>query len=364
MNDRELIYGLIRLSLADAKEGFDVFEGVSEAQWEWAFGTLSMHGLAAVAYDAVERMPLEVRPPKDVLLKFISANMKAEQSYARLKGLSDKIAQVVAECGVKCLLLKGLSLAEYYPRPQSRKFLDIDLYSPEDSHKIDDAFVAKGVEVDTEFYRHSHMSLGGVLVENHHCLLDVRGRELLRRSDADLKEMAKKHLATFDAPGLYYPDAHFSLIFNLHHAMSHFIYEGISFKFLVDWIYFLRREKELLTTDQKVISSLREHGVLKFAAVMSKVSVDHLGLSMDDVPECIRAEMPGLKQQVVERFIDDLFRPYEQIHQKNIIAERLHSVRRIIRAAWKPKEFLGQSAVGFVWDKFLPILRGQKFEAD
>jgi hypothetical protein len=85
---------------------------------------------------------------------------------------------------------------------------------------------------------------------------------------------------------------------------------------------------------------------------------------MDDVPECVRAEMPGLKPKVVERFIDDLFRPYEQIHQKNIVAERLHSVRRIVKAAWKPKEFLGQSAVGFVWDKFLPILRGQKFEAD
>ena len=67
---------------------------------------------------------------------------------------------------------------------------------------------------------------------------------------------------------------------------------------------------------------------------------------------------------MVKRFIDDLFRPYEQIHQKNIVLERLHSVRRIVKAAWKPKEFLGQSAVGFVWDKFVPILMGRKFEAD
>ena len=52
------------------------------------------------------------------------------------------------------------------------------------------------------------------------------------------------------------------------------------------------------------------------------------------------------------------------VHQKNIVAERLNSVRRIIRASWKPKEFLGQSAVGFVWNKFVPILMGKKFEAD
>jgi len=202
-----------------------------------------------------------------------------------------------------------------------------------------------------------------VLVENHHCLLDVRGRERLRRLDADLKAMALEHLASFDGPGLYYPDARFSLIFNLHHAMSHFIYEGISFKFLVDWILFLRREKELLA-GMRTSEDLQRHGLLKFAAVMSEVSVRHLGLALEDVPECIRAEMAGLKPKVVERFVDDLFRPYEQIHQKNIVLERLHSVRRIIKAAWKPKEFLGQSAVGFVWDKFVPILMGKKFEAD
>ena len=66
--------------------------------------------------------------------------------------------------------------------------------------------------------------------------------------------------------------------------MSHFIYEGISFKFLVDWIYFLRRCKDTLTVNQ-MSSALHDHGVLKFATVMSEVSVRHLGLALDDVPE-------------------------------------------------------------------------------
>ena len=112
----------------------------SAQEWEQVFSTLSMHGLAAFAYTAVERMPQEARPPKQVLLKFISANMKGEQSYAKLSALAERIGGVMRENGVKCLLLKGLSLAEYYPRPQSRKFLDIDLYAPEASHQIDEAF--------------------------------------------------------------------------------------------------------------------------------------------------------------------------------------------------------------------------------
>ena len=46
MNNRELIYSLIRLSLAEAEDGFEVFEGVTVQQWHWAFGVLSLHGLA------------------------------------------------------------------------------------------------------------------------------------------------------------------------------------------------------------------------------------------------------------------------------------------------------------------------------
>ena len=361
--NRELTYNILKYSLFDSETDFSVFSGVGSAQWEQVFRTLSMHGLASFAYDAVSRMPQDQRPPKDIVLKFISANMSSQSSYQKLAGLSRKIDGLLKENDIKCLLLKGLSLAEYYPRPESRRFQDLDLYAPEAELRVDEAFKSKGVKVDTDFYRHSHMTIGGILVENHMCLLDVRGRDKLKHLDADLKQMALSHLENYNEPGLYYPSASFSLIFNLHHAMSHFIYEGISFKFLIDWIYFLRKEKDLLNSDQ-IAASLREHDLLKFAAVMSEVSVRYLGLPLEDVPECIREQMTGLKPRVVGKFIDDLFRPYEKIHQKNIVSERLHSVRRIIKASWKPKEFLGQSAIGFVWDKFIPILMGKKFEAD
>ena len=358
---REQVYEILRLALMDGMCG--VCAQIKPQEWEWVFKILSMHGVSAVAYSAIEKLPLESRPPKEVLLKFISANMSSQQSYLKLKQLSDKIGDVLKDAGAKCLLLKGLSLAEYYPRPESRKFLDIDLYAPGAEKLVDEVFAAKGVHVDTEFYRHSHMTLNGVLVENHHCLLDVRGRNRLAELDTDLRTMALKHLETCEGPGMHYPDARFSLIFNLHHAMSHFVYEGISFKFLVDWIYFLRSQIDLLTTDQTA-ADLREHGLMKFAAVMTQVCVSHLGLKLSEVPECIKDEMTGLDNALVNRFVDDLFRPYEKIHFRNILSERIHSVMRIARAAWTPKEFLGQSAVGFVWGKVLPILRGKKFEAD
>ena len=358
--NRNLIFNTLKFALSDVGDP-ETLAGITAEDWEYIRAMLNMHGLSGLACEVIERMPEALRPPQPIIMKYIAANVVAIQSYSRLKSLAGKIDSVMKENDLKCLLLKGLSLADYYPKPESRRFLDIDIYAPGSESRVDKAFMAKGVSVDTDFYRHSHMSLGGILVENHHFLLDVRGRQRLAELDADLKSIALTHLKSFDGPGLYYPDAIFSLIFNLHHAMSHFIYEGISFKFLVDWIYFLRRDH--LTVNQGALA-LERHGLLKFAAVMSEVSVRHLGLNVEHVPECIRKEMVTLNPLVVDRFIDDLFRPYEKVHQKNLVAERLHNVRRIIKTSWKSKEFLGQSAFGFVWDKFLPILMGKKFEAD
>lgn len=361
---REFVFDLLRISLSNGiVEDVDKFGSLDNDLWEGLFRFISMHGVAALVYHGIERIPQDFRPTGSVLMKFIGANVAARRTYAKLNDVVEKIDEVIKQGEIKCLLLKGFTLAEYYPNPELRQFLDVDLYAPDASYQIDKVFMTKGVNVDTGFYRHSHMTLAGVLVENHHCLLDVRGRKLMTELDADLKSMALEHLSKFGVPGLYYPDAQFSLIFNLHHAMSHFIYEGISFKFLVDWIYFLRQERELLTTDQMSLS-LKRHGLLRFAAVMSDVCVRYLGLSLEDVPEYIRMEIDLLKQSVVDKFIDDLFRPYEKVHKKSILTERFNNVVRIIKASWKPKEFLDQSAAGFIWEKFLPIMMGKKYEAD
>lgn len=361
---RELVFDLIRLSVGDnSNANFGSLTNLDEESWTWVYNMLAMHGVAAIVCFGIERNTYGIKPPADVLVNFVAADMKSKRSYARLQNLTNKLENLMKANNVKCLLLKGFSLAEYYPKPELRNFADIDIYAPNAEKKVDDIFMSKGVDVHTHFYRHSHVTLGGVKVENHHYLLDVRGRKTLAVLDADLKSVATEHLSSFENAGLYYPDARFSLIFNLHHAMSHFIYEGISFKFLVDWIYFLRKEKELLTTDQ-IATSLRKHGLMKFAAVMTEVSVRHLGLAIEDVPECIRIEIASLKPAVVERFVDDLFRPYENVHKKNILAERFGSVRRIVKSAWKPKEFLGQNALGFVISKAWGILMGEAVEAD
>lgn len=338
-------------------------EGFGMKEWSKVYSVLGMHGLAAFAYDAVAALPADMKPPKEVAMKFISSALAAEKNYAKFAGIDREIGEMVRESGCKAIRLKGLTLSEYYPKPYTRKFVDIDFYSPDNGNEIDSFFRSKGVAVDDGFYRHSHFHLHGVLVENHKCLLDVRGRRKMRELDKDLKAMAVERLEAEAAPGMYDPPVRISAIFNLHHALSHFIYEGISLKFLTDWIYFLRAEKEVMGSDE-MKRSLERHGLTKFAGVMTKVSVKYLAYPEEWLPAYLREAASQIKPSVERKFMDDLFRSYEPSHHKSIVKERMNNVRRIMKASWKPSEFLGQSAVSFVAEKFIPILLGRRYEAD
>lgn len=359
---RQRVWALLDGALNDTAPCEDLFVGMSDEQWNEVYSVLSMHSVSVFVFDSVSRMAEKCRPSSEVLRRFIFQSLAYEKEFAKLEALTDKMASLMKDNDVKCLMLKGHTIASYYPKPFSRKSVDIDIYSPDNGERIDEIFREKGVNVDSEFYRHSHFFLNKVMVENHKCLLDIRGRKDLKALDDELKRLANDHLSGLGA-GMHAPDAEFSAIFNLHHALSHFIYEGISFKFLVDWVLFLRAEREVMASEW-IKEALNRHRLLRFAAAMTSVSFRYMGLSRDDVPEYIAVEADRISDEIISRFTDDLFRPYEPSHSHNIIKERTVNVRRIIKASWKPREFLGQSAFVFVMNKFIPILLGRKYEAD
>ena len=359
---RKRVFALLKGALKDVLPESELFRGLSEREWAEVFAVLSMHGVAVFVFDAVGKMPAECRPSPSVLHRFISQSLRLEKEYELIEKLSGKMSSLLADNGIKGVMLKGHTIAVYYMKPFVRKSVDVDIYSPDGGEAIDALFRSKGVTVDSDFYRHSHFYLNRVMVENHKCLLDIRGRNTLKAHDEELKMMVKNYLDPFP-PGLHRPDPLFAGIFNLHHALSHFIYEGISFKFLTDWALFLKGERDVMAS-YEMKDHLERHSLLKFAAAMTVVAVRYMGLSADYVPSYLAPEMEGLSPEVMDKFVDDLFRPYEPSHSHNIIKERTVNVRRIIKASWKPREFLGQSAFLFVINKFIPILLGKKYEAD
>ncbi len=336
-------------------------EGFGAEEWCRVHYVLSLHGLAAFAYDAVTAMPDAMKPPKAVSLRFISSVVASEHMYAKLAEVDRRLNELISDFGYKALRLKGFTLAAYYPKPSSRRFGDIDIYSPDKGDAIDDCFRSKGIEVDNSFYRHSHCCIKGVSIENHKCLLDIRGRKRMREMDSTLKNMASDILRRETSPALYNPDAFFSAIFNLHHSLSHFIYEGVTLKFLTDWILFLKSEREVMNTE-RMEEMLHAHGLIKYAGLLTRVSIDHLGLTEDNLPPYLFEAAETISPELENKFIEDMFRPYQEQHYENKVKVRINNIRRIVKSSWKTKEFLGQSSFSFICGKAIPILLGKNKE--
>ena len=75
---------------------------------------------------------------------------------------------------IKCIVLKGLALASYYPDFSKREFGDLDCYLIKNENTVanEGDLLAKrlGWNVEEAGYKHSHISYKELLIENHHFL--------------------------------------------------------------------------------------------------------------------------------------------------------------------------------------------------
>ena len=63
--NRELIYDILRVTLADGKvDSYGTLQEVSAEDWQWMYDVLSLHGVAPLVGDAITKLPEEMRPPK------------------------------------------------------------------------------------------------------------------------------------------------------------------------------------------------------------------------------------------------------------------------------------------------------------
>lgn len=118
-------------------------------------------GLEAVALDGVEQIPLEQRPPKKDLLQWIGEVMQLEsQNAVQQKAVSD-MAVLFHHNYIRTYILKGLVIAECYPKPEHRFSSDMDCYLLPANSTFDawtlgnDLIKTQGFEVGFDFYKNS-----------------------------------------------------------------------------------------------------------------------------------------------------------------------------------------------------------------
>lgn len=213
---------------------------LTEEDWNRLFTLAAQHGVTALLFDTILRLPEQQQPSRALKIRWALSSEAIEKRHAQQTRAAHELTTLFASHGVRTILLKGLGLSIYYPRPEHRECGDIDLWL-DNCDKGNRLIEELGIKINYDSEKHAVFHYKGVMVENHSHLLMPSHRRTERAIDDFLVGEAEN--SRLAPAGYYTPSPMFNALYLLRHMARHFGTEGINLRHLLDWGLFLRSEQ-------------------------------------------------------------------------------------------------------------------------
>lgn len=264
------LFRLIRLGLGLVREGEDSLN-LDERGWNVMFRQLQEHALIGIDFVGVQRLPKTSAPPKRLLLQWFGVTEQIKQRNATLDRSVVKLCKRLDDDGWQFCILKGQTVARYYPDLTLRQSGDIDVwingrkdgrevsrkdiinYLERNGRKVKLCYLhADGITMDGDVpvEVHFHPSFS-VCPWRNSCLQSIL-KKLYQLNSCKINDV--------DVPSANYE---FNRLFMLHHIYRHLFSEGIGLRQIVDYAMLLIQRNDGINRDfEKQLNSL---GMLRFA---------------------------------------------------------------------------------------------------
>ena len=287
---------LLRSGLWGRMADLSLFQG--EVNWIAIMRIARQQAVFAIIADAIELLPDEMRPSKELMMQSLMIKVKIYQSHDLLNAIILQIDEAFRKVGIPYVLLKGQGVARNYRIPRSRSCGDVDIYVGEEKFRAGIEVIASLGDSDPAG---AHLSVKGVEVELHRMAdytVGARSNKSLQlwtRSELDANFNTAK-LQQWDNNGcsIPLPPVTYDAFFILHHAFRHMVSGGVGFRQICDWVMLLHHwhkdiDVELLSAklqEFRMVEVWREFGVL---------AVNALGLPLEEVPLVSEADLTSGK---------------------------------------------------------------------
>lgn len=312
VSELDLLFALVRAGL-HPEAPLPALPGAPAAAWQRIFVTAAGQGVAAVAWDGLERLlradmlPADGLPSRQVRLQWALHAQQTEENYARQERALGDLTAFFARHDIRTLLLKGYGLSLCYPHPAHRPCGDIDIWLYGCQQQADELLRReKGIPIDCDKHHHTVFFWDGVMVENHLDFLNVHSHPSNRRLDVRLRELAAQAGEQVPiGPGrAILPSPDFNALFLLRHAAVHFAAVGIGLRHVADWAQFSAHYRGRIDWE-RLVSVAREENMHRFLDCLCALAVDHLGADPTDFPPFARAA--ALERRVLGDMLDPRF---------------------------------------------------------
>lgn len=272
---------LVRLGIGtDNHLRLDGRDALQNINWDAMQALANEQGLSAVVVDGVDKLPMELRPPKPVLLQWIGETLQGfEYRYELYLRTIAEMAAFYDEHGYKMMVLKGYACSLDWPRPEHRPCGDIDIWQFGKQKEADSLLAKeKGVEIDNSHHHHTIFNWRDFMVENHYDFIDVHHRKLGPKLEAIFKElgMDDSNRINLYAEKVYLPSVNLHALFLVYHTMSHFTSTEMSIRQILDWGLFVKAHTKEIDWNW-LLGLVDEFHMHEFLNIINEICVEDLG---------------------------------------------------------------------------------------
>lgn len=341
----QMLLALLRASLHECEPELDVFRQAADDDWKQCYRLSARHGVMALAWDSVMKLPKDLQPPRPVKLPWASAVEAYEQKYNRYCRTVDEVSRFYAEHGIRTVQLKGVGFSTLYPVPSHREGGDIDIYtysadpsrmSDKEANLLADKLMEEqGIEVETDHSeKHSNFYYKGIPFENHRTLLDVEWYAVAPRIERILHSIMRPEPVKLAVGEVMVPSAAFNSLFIAFHALQH-LGGGLALHHLCDWAIILRRY------GLQIPEAIKDRKLLTGIAALTRLCNQYLGTNQP---------VEG-GEELAEVMMGEILQPkFEtEIPTRNKIGILIYKTRRMMNAYRLQNQVLYEPIVHRIW---------------
>ena len=312
----ELLFKLIRLALGTESD----LTLPMDADWQEVLDLAKKHGVAAIAYDGLQKpyegldddaflTSLDQDANEDLRYRWFGAMMSVEKNYAGHVKTLARLGALYREAGIPTMLLKGYGLAGDWPVPNHRPPGDINIYQFGRWREGDGLVAARtGAVISNHHHHHSVFHFGKTMVENHYDFLNVHSHRSTRWIEKYLKALAAD-AEVVDGTGFLLPSADFNACFVMRHAAVHFAAEWVVLRQLVDWAMFVRCHHSEVDWN-RVWQFYEKANMHEFVLCIDEICIRNLGMQRKifHIPEKF-SYFYTQRVSLVDRVLNDILKP-------------------------------------------------------
>lgn len=342
----KVLLGILASSISGKMLEIDGQSPLGSKEWMELVRMAKQHGVASIVADCIQNLPKEWIPEKSIVMTFVGHFVNQTKRYSWQVATANKLALALKNKGIDMIVLKGISFSTYYNKPELRECGDCDIYLGKDFEIGNKTACEIGGRAEFGTYKHSHIHLDGLLIENHRYITDFHGTQKGIALEHLLQKYAKYPADIIAGTDLVRPNVHFNALHLLRHAQGNLMLGGMTLRMIYDWTALLNSEQDRIDFVQ-LYKDLEIFNLRRFADVMTAISVTYFGLKLTNPNIAICND-----ENAVASIIMDTLRNGNHLIPNESLGHKAKRILARFKRMWRMRDFAIESVPMMIWNSF------------